>query len=100
MMRTKPWLDVSGGKTNSKFHKSFDEKYVFKETKKNDFKMFLDFAPNYFDYLFKSFFHNYPCSLCKILGAFKFKIWHVETGTVSKKYIYVMENMNYGITAD
>jgi 1-phosphatidylinositol-3-phosphate 5-kinase len=65
------WSDVTGGKTKSKFYKTFDDKYVFKEIKKSEFKMFLEFAPQYFDYLCSSFFHNYPCALCKILGAFK-----------------------------
>mmetsp|Transcript_32323 Transcript_32323/g.31627 ORF Transcript_32323/g.31627 Transcript_32323/m.31627 type:complete len:258 (-) Transcript_32323:132-905(-) len=97
MMRTKEWSDVSGGKTKSKFFRSFDEKYVFKEVKKSDFKMFLDFAPLYFDYLCKSFFHNFPCALTKILGAYKFKIHHERSVKIQKKYVYVMENLNYGI---
>eukprot|EP00349_Pseudokeronopsis_sp_Brazil_P010858 CAMPEP_0202979302 /NCGR_PEP_ID=MMETSP1396-20130829/85490_1 /ASSEMBLY_ACC=CAM_ASM_000872 /TAXON_ID= /ORGANISM="Pseudokeronopsis sp., Strain Brazil" /LENGTH=189 /DNA_ID=CAMNT_0049718665 /DNA_START=302 /DNA_END=871 /DNA_ORIENTATION=- len=100
MMKTKEWTDVSGGKTKSKFYKSFDGKYVFKEVKKTDFKMFLDFAPLYFDYLCKSFFHSFPCALIKILGAFKFKIHHERTGKVTKKYVYVMENLNFGIPAE
>ena len=61
--------------------------------------MFLEFAPQYFDYLCKSFFHNYPCALCKILGAFKIKIMTAkENGTkITKKHIYITENLNYGI---
>jgi 1-phosphatidylinositol-3-phosphate 5-kinase len=90
---------VSGGKTKSKFYKSFDDKYVFKEIKKGEFKMFLEFAPQYFDYLCKSFFHNYPTALCKILGAYKIKITHHRAGqkTITKKYVYITENLNYGI---
>jgi len=36
--------------------------------------MFLEFAPQYFDYLGKSFFHDYPCTLAKIVGVYKIKI--------------------------
>ena len=36
--------------------------------------MFLEFAPQYFDYLCKSFFHDYPCTLAKIVGVYKIKI--------------------------
>jgi 1-phosphatidylinositol-3-phosphate 5-kinase len=95
---------VTGGKTKSKFYRSFDDKYVFKEIKKNEFNWFVDFAPQYFDYLCKSFFHNYPCALCKILGAFKIKILkysnNKEQPKITKKYIYITENLNFGIKQD
>ena len=71
MIRTMQWTSVTGGKTNARFHKSLGEKFIFKEVKKAEFQMFIQFAPLYFDYLCKSFFHNYPCTLAKILGAFK-----------------------------
>jgi len=74
MISSKDWTTVTGGKTKPKFYKSFDDKYVFKEIKKSEFKMFLEFAPSYFDNLCKSFFHNQPTSLCKILGAYKIKV--------------------------
>ena len=45
MLKTKEWTTVSGGKTKSKFYRSYDDKYVFKEIKKSEFKMFLDFGP-------------------------------------------------------
>ena len=35
--------------------------------------MFLEFAPQYFDYLCKSFFHDYPCTLAKIVGVYRIK---------------------------
>jgi len=60
IMTTSLWQDNSGGKTNGQFFKSGDEKYVFKEIKAGDIRMFTDFAPRYFDYLCKSFFHNFP----------------------------------------
>jgi hypothetical protein len=45
-----------------------------KEVKRQELKMFLEFAPQYFDYLCKSFFHDYPCTLAKIVGVYKIKI--------------------------
>ena len=99
LFQTIEWTTVTGGKTKSKFYRSFDDKYVFKEIKKSEFKMFLEFSPQYFDYLCKSFFHNYPCALCKILGAYKIKITTYKNNTpkVTKKYIYITENLNFGI---
>jgi 1-phosphatidylinositol-3-phosphate 5-kinase len=99
LIRTQEWTTVTGGKTKSKFYRSFDDKYVFKEIKKSEFKMFIEFAPSYFDYLCKSFFHNYPCALCKILGAFKIKVTTYKGGTqkITKKHIYITENLNFGI---
>ena len=101
MFQSREWTSVTGGKTKSKFYRSFDDKYVIKEVKKAEFKMFKEFAPQYFDYLCKSFFSNYPCTLCKILGAYKIKIISlIENGTqtrVTKKYLYVTENLNFGI---
>jgi 1-phosphatidylinositol-3-phosphate 5-kinase len=85
MMKTNEWTDVTGGKTKSKFYRSFDEKYVFKEVKRAEFKMFMEFAPSYFDYLCKSFFHSYPCTLCKILGAYKLKMVHTSENSNSKQ---------------
>ena len=77
------WNDVNGGKTMSTFQTTFDKKYVMKQVKKNELKMFLEFAPSYFDYLCKSFFHDYPCTLAKIVGVYRVKI---------TKYIERVEN--------
>ena len=74
MMSSDSWKDVTGGKTQSPFQKTFDKKYVMKEVKRPELKMFLEFAPQYFDYLCKSFFHDYPCTLAKIVGVYKIKI--------------------------
>ena len=101
--------------------------------------MFLEFAPQYFDYLCKSFFHDYPCTLAKIVGVYKIKInkyvekqpdgseiqidqsaniidpddeaEYFQSCTIpeknqkiviktSKKYVFVSENLNYGLTEE
>ena len=87
MMSSEFWRDVSGGRTNSPFQKTFDKKYIMKEVKRPELKMFLEFAPQYFDYLCKSFFHDYPCTLAKIVGVYKIKITqYVEKVDMSKSY--------------
>ena len=92
---------ATGGRTNSSFFKSHDDKYVLKEVKKSEFKMFVEFGPTYFDYMVKAFFHNYPCALAKILGAYAIKIKSpTQPNLKTKKYILVMENLNLGITAE
>ena len=98
--KTQGW-SASGGKSAATFRKSHDEKYVFKVVKESEFKMFVEFGPNYFDYMTKSFFHNYPCALIKILGAYVVKIKCEENDELdSKKYIFVYENLNQGITPE
>jgi len=72
ILRTKPW-ETTGGKTKAEFFKSHDEKYVFKEVNQKEFKMFTEFGPLYFEYMAKVLYHNYPCCLAKILGAYVIK---------------------------
>lgn len=67
--------------------------------KKSEFKMFAEFGPTYFDYMVKAFFHNYPCALAKILGAYSIKIRSkAQPSLQTEKYILVLENLNLGIT--
>jgi 1-phosphatidylinositol-3-phosphate 5-kinase len=99
ILRVVPW-ESSGGKTNSPFYKSHDEKYIIKEVKKSEFKMFMEFGPTYFDYMVKAFFHSYPCALAKILGAYVVKVNSSNNQAIKyKKYILVSENLNLGIKA-
>lgn len=60
--------------------------------------MFVEFGPTYFDYMVKAFFHDYPCTLAKILGVYSIKVKSTIPGLRSKKYIFVSENLNLGIT--
>ena len=55
MLKSDVWGDVTGGASKSSFQKTFDGKYVMKEVKRQELKMFLEFAPQYFDYLCKAF---------------------------------------------
>jgi len=46
----------------------------------------------------KVLFHNYPCALAKILGAYVIKI--KSNNRVTKKCILILENLNLGITSE
>ena len=80
------------------FFTTHDKKFVFKSVKKEEFEMFCQFAPTYFDYMAKSFFHDFPCCLAKIVGAYDIQ---VSCETVqeynSHTYILVSENLNLGL---
>ena len=72
---------------------------MLKEIKKSaEMKMFLEFAPQYFDYMCKSFFHNYPCARAKILGAYKVVVFNHTKNKQEKRYFFLMENLNLGIS--
>ena len=64
----------SGGKASMGFLTSHDKKFIFKSVKKEEFENFCQFAPNYFDYLNRCFFHNHACALAKIVGAYEVKV--------------------------
>jgi 1-phosphatidylinositol-3-phosphate 5-kinase len=51
---------------------------------------------HYFDYLSRTFFQMYPCSLAKILGAFKIKVNNKTKGTTKKLYLFIFENITFG----
>jgi 1-phosphatidylinositol-3-phosphate 5-kinase len=57
-----------GGKSGARFAKSSDERFVVKNVSKVELQMFLDFAPAYFEYMAKAYYHHLPTVLCKILG--------------------------------
>lgn len=100
IIQSESWV-ATGGRTQAEFYKSYDEKYVFKVVKKSEFKMFVEFAPAYFDYMCKAFFHNYPCALAKILGAYVIQIKNSDENQPSfKKYILILENLNLGIRTE
>lgn len=63
--------DARGGKSGSKFCKTFDDRFVLKEMTKNDLTIFESFAPNYFEYINQCVQTNHPTLLAKIFGVFK-----------------------------
>ena len=47
IFKVEEWA-TSGGKTQAKFFKSHDEKYIFKEVNKKEYQMLVEFGAAYF----------------------------------------------------
>lgn len=90
------WDNVTGGKSNSKFYKTHDNRFILKSISKKEFKMFIESGSQYFHHNAKYLFHKMPSSLAKILGAYRI---HKKKGSNDshneKYYIFLMENMFY-----
>ena len=93
------WTEVSGGKSNSKFYKTKDEKYLFKSIKPDEFNMFTQMAISYFHHMDEYLFHKMPSLLMKILGVYEINIKKEEKGKMIEEnyYLMMMENLNYGL---
>lgn len=86
---------AQGGKSGAHFSKSMDERFVVKVISKVELQMFLDFAPAYFEYMAKAYYHNLPTVLCKVLGAYSIGCHNKETGKKMMENVVVMENIFY-----
>ena len=95
MLESSVWSNVSGGKSKATFYKTKDEKYLFKSIKKDEFKMFLEMAFNYFQHMVEYLFHKMPSLLTKTLGVYEIRM--KSAGKEENYYIMMMENLNYGI---
>ena len=60
----RPW-NAQGGKSGATFLKTNDGRFVVKQITRTELQMFLEYAPAYFEYLSKTFFHNYATVLVK-----------------------------------
>jgi len=87
-----PWSDNTGGKSNASFIKTYDNLYVFKNLRNNEFKMFKSYAIEFFKYMFKVGFEKKKKSfLARIYGMFEV---HID----SERYYYIaMENLFFGL---
>ena len=99
IMESGIWTEVSGGKSNSKFYKTKDEKYLFKSIKPDEFNMFTQMAISYFHHMDEYLFHKMPSLLMKILGVYEINIKKEEKGKMIEEnyYLMMMENLNYGL---
>ena len=77
------------------FFKTIDEKFILKFVNKKEFKMFIDFAPSYFEYMKKVVFDKFPSCLAKIMGAYSIKMSSLSG--VRKVYVLILENINLGL---
>lgn len=84
------------GKSKAYFKNTIDERFIVKIIGERQFRMFIDFAPNYFRHVCKNRFHNMPSCLVKILGAYYVKVKNRSTGKVRQEWILINENLGYG----
>ncbi|EQC38478.1 hypothetical protein SDRG_04186 [Saprolegnia diclina VS20] len=87
---------TSGGKSGAFFNLAHDRRFILKGVTAAEFNMFIDFAPDYFKYLGKSFENGEPSCLAKILGAYKLRV--PSQGT-KWTHVIIMENSNFGFAA-
>lgn len=70
MSRCRKW-GAHGGKSNVFFAKTMDDRFVVKQVTSTEKISFLDFAPQYFNYLTESLNSGSPTSLAKIVGLYR-----------------------------
>eukprot|EP00002_Diphylleia_rotans_P026048 TRINITY_DN5176_c0_g1_i5.p1 TRINITY_DN5176_c0_g1~~TRINITY_DN5176_c0_g1_i5.p1 ORF type:complete len:1705 (-),score=276.50 TRINITY_DN5176_c0_g1_i5:514-5628(-) len=70
LSRCKKW-GATGGKSGSTFCKTLDDRFVLKQVSKIELSHFLEFAPQYFEYMFLTHFKQLPSVMVKILGIYR-----------------------------
>lgn len=85
-----------GGKTNSAFLKTLDDRLVLKSLSPIETQAFIKFAPAYFNLMAEALFHELPTAIAKMLGFFTIVIKNPATGTDIKWDVLLMENLFYG----
>ncbi|KAF5094557.1 hypothetical protein D0Z00_003498 [Geotrichum galactomycetum] len=87
--------DSSGGKSGSAFLKTLDDRLVVKQLSPAELDAFLKFAPSYFEFMAKAFFHELPSVLSKIFGFYQIQIRNPISNKTMKMDVLVMENLFY-----
>ena len=87
-----PW-NAQGGKSGATFLKTLDGRFVVKQITRTELQMFLEYAPAYFEYLSKSFFHKYETVLVKVLGVYQIGSHNRVSGRRNMEQVVVMENL-------
>jgi len=87
--------DAQGGKSGAVFLKSSDGRFVVKQITRTELQMFLDYAPAYFEYMAKHFFHGMETVLCKVLGVYTIGYQNRVTGKRYMEQVVVMQNLFY-----
>jgi hypothetical protein len=90
--------NAQGGKSGASFSRTTDNRFVVKHITRTELQMFLEFAPAYFDYMAKAFYHGLPTTLCKILGVYQIGYHNRATGKKVMEQVVVMENLFFEVT--
>ncbi|KAH6569672.1 hypothetical protein BASA60_008142 [Batrachochytrium salamandrivorans] len=87
--------DASGGRSGSTFLKTRDDWLVAKQLSRLEMDALYKFAPEYFEYMSRAFFHELPTILTKIFGFYRIGFKNPVTGKTIKMDLLVMENLFY-----
>ncbi|OAJ42226.1 hypothetical protein BDEG_25711 [Batrachochytrium dendrobatidis JEL423] len=87
--------EASGGKSGSTFLKTRDDWLVAKQLSRPEMDALYKFAPEYFEYMSRAFFHELPTVLAKIFGFYRIGFKNPVTGKTIKMDLLVMENLFY-----
>ncbi|KAK9877229.1 hypothetical protein WA026_016976 [Henosepilachna vigintioctopunctata] len=90
--------NARGGKSGSSFTKTSDDRFILKETSKNEVHLFLETAANYFAYIQKCYNTDQPSLLGKIVGIYQIIFKNNTNGHQLRKNLLVMENLFYNRT--
>jgi len=88
----RPW-NAQGGKSGATFLKTTDGRFVIKQITRTELQMFLEYAPAYFEYLSKDFFHCYATLLIKVLGVYQIGSHNRVNGKRIMEQVVVMQNL-------
>jgi len=88
----RPW-NAQGGKSGATFLKTLDGRFVVKRIARTELQMFLEYAPAYFEYLSKSFFHDMSTLLVRVLGVYQIGSHSRLNGRRIMEHVVVMENL-------
>ncbi|XP_022972867.1 putative 1-phosphatidylinositol-3-phosphate 5-kinase FAB1D isoform X1 [Cucurbita maxima] len=88
--------NAKGGKSNSFFAKTLDDRFIIKEIKRTEYDSFMKFAPEYFEYIKKSFDMGNQTCLAKVLGIYQVAVREPKSGKEMRHDVMVMENLSFG----
>lgn len=88
----RPW-NAQGGKSGATFLKTTDGRFVVKQITRTELQMFIEYAPAYFEYLSKTFFHGYATLLVKVLGVYQIGSHNRVNGKKLMEQVVVMQNL-------
>ena len=85
--------NAQGGKSGAVFSKSLDGRFVVKCISRTELQMFLEIAPDYFNYLADTHTYNKCTVLCKIYGIYQVGYHNKLSGKKVMEQVVVMENV-------
>ncbi|XP_069701423.1 1-phosphatidylinositol 3-phosphate 5-kinase isoform X2 [Periplaneta americana] len=84
-----------GGKSGSTFCKTRDDRFILKEMSRLEMQLFLEFAPNYFNYIQRCHTSRQPTLLGKIVGVYRIVYRNLTSNATLRSNLLVMENLFY-----